>query len=125
MDTKKCSHCKEVKPLAEYYRKNQSQCKKCHYFFTNERRKKVTASRKEFLLQYKGYKCQHCHNKFPEICYDFHHIDPKEKEFQFNQLNSYSMQKLIKEVDKCILLCSNCHRIEHQRLRYLKKKESL
>ena len=52
-----------------------------------------------------------------EVCFGLHHVNPDEKEFQFNNLYDVSIEKLKREIEKCILLCSNCHRIEHQRLR--------
>ena len=47
-------------------------------------------------------------------CLDFHHIDPTEKEYAISKLISSRMfTKAYKEVKKCIVLCSNCHRKLH------------
>lgn len=61
------------------------------------------------LIEYKGGKCARCgYNKSIPHCYDFHHQNPKEKEFGIGG-KSFSYEKLKKEVDKCILLCKICH----------------
>ncbi len=60
-------------------------------------------------------KCQKCgYNKCPEAL-DFHHIDPEEKEERIAKMisNNYSLDKVKKEVKKCIVLCANCHREFH------------
>ena len=120
MDTgneKTCSTCKVEKTLADFYRKNHSQCKKCHYEDTHARRLVKHHERKDYFLKLLGVCCAHCKGVFPKECYDFHHVDPTKKEFHFNTMYSHSMDKLEKEVSKCVLLCSNCHRIEHARIR--------
>jgi predicted HNH restriction endonuclease len=54
--------------------------------------------------------------------YDFHHKDPNEKDFGISSPSGYgkSMTEVKLEVDKCLLLCRNCHAIEHDRLYKLK-----
>lgn len=66
------------------------------------------------LVEYKGGKCEKCgYDKFLQAL-EFHHLDPKEKDFTISG-KSWSFEKLKTEVDKCILLCSNCHiEIHHQ-----------
>jgi hypothetical protein len=46
---------------------------------------------------------------------DFHHINPDEKEFEIDirKFSNTNLEDLQKEIDKCILLCANCHREEH------------
>lgn len=49
-------------------------------------------------------------------CLDFHHIDSSTKEFSIAQRigwASYSKEKFLEEIDKCQILCSNCHRKIH------------
>jgi hypothetical protein len=43
---------------------------------------------------------------------EFHHLDPNEKDFSIGG-KSWSLERLKKEVDKCILICANCHRELH------------
>jgi predicted HNH restriction endonuclease len=47
--------------------------------------------------------------------YDFHHVDPSKKEFGFATLlkKGWSWDIMLVELGKCIMLCANCHRIEH------------
>ena len=50
--------------------------------------------------------------------FDFHHIDPDEKDIKVaDWMGRIKWATLKKELDKCILLCSNCHRIHHAELR--------
>lgn len=71
---------------------------------------------KQKALEYFGCKCARCGIVSEHICiYDFHHKDPNEKEFRLNNSLDYSWEKLIIELNKCELLCANCHRIEHNK----------
>lgn len=71
---------------------------------------------KKRLIEYKGGRCEKCgYDKKMSNVYDFHHIDPNEKEFGIAEGGTIrSLAKMKKEVDKCMLLCSNCHREIHQ-----------
>ena len=88
-------------------------CKACKSKDDVERRKK----RKNRAIEYKGGKCNICeYNKSPSAL-EFHHIDPSLKDNKFSILISMSWDKQKEELDKCILLCANCHREVHDRLR--------
>lgn len=90
---------------------------------------------KEKLLDMKGTKkCLKCgySNSNNLSSLDFHHIDPKEKEFKLSdKYYHYSgesftlpIEKIILEMDKCMVLCKNCHVLEHsncQRFEELKE----
>lgn len=68
--------------------------------------------RKKDLVEYKGGRCCRCGY---DKCIDaltFHHVNPLEKEFNIGG-STYGFERLKKEVDKCILLCMNCHAEEH------------
>lgn len=69
---------------------------------------------KSKLVAYKGGKCQVCgYNKCNDAL-EFHHIDPSTKSFTISSSNIYkNMNKLKEEVDKCMLVCSNCHKEIH------------
>ena len=68
--------------------------------------------KKILLVEYKGGKCEKCgYNKCVEAL-EFHHKDPNEKDFSISS-HSYSFDRMKKEVDKCMLVCSNCHREIH------------
>ncbi|MEB3228839.1 MAG: hypothetical protein VKJ27_10700 [Synechocystis sp.] len=71
----------------------------------------------EFCL-YKGGCCSECGFEATEdtiAAFDFHHIDPSEKEYTPSDMLMLRKDKVFKELDKCLLLCSNCHRILHHR----------
>ena len=72
-----------------------------------KRRKKI----KELVIIYKGGKCQICnYNKYIGAL-DFHHINPLMKKFGIGAKGyTRSLQATKEEVDKCILVCANCHR---------------
>ena len=71
---------------------------------------------KIILVEYKGGKCEKCgYNKCIDAL-DFHHLDPKEKDFNVGG-KSFNLERLKKEVDKCVLVCANCHREIHAKLK--------
>lgn len=78
-------------------------------FAVKQTRRKI----KRLLIEYKGGKCERCgYNKNCPAAYDFHHKDPTAKEFAISKSNlSLARQKV--EIDKCLLLCANCHREIH------------
>lgn len=88
-------------------------CKKCIVDAVIKKRHK----NKQELVEYKGGKCEICGYDKCIDALEFHHLDPKEKEFGISNGNIKSLEKLKKEADKCILLCSNCHRELHAKLR--------
>lgn len=121
---KYCGGCGKDRPTSEFYRNTrqkdglQTQCKVCI------KKKKPRApvrnahrqDRKAKLVQRAGGLCHDCHAVFPDCVFDFHHLDPKTKRFAVSgsQLER-RWSELVKEADKCILLCANCHRIRHSR----------
>jgi len=72
--------------------------------------------KKLYLANLLGSKCIHCNieSNYENIAiFDFHHI--KEKSFNLAPFTR-SLKSLIEESKKCILLCANCHRLEHRRI---------
>ena len=70
------------------------------------------------LVEYKGGKCQCCgYNNCIEAL-EFHHLNPAEKDFTISG-TSKSFESLKKEADKCILVCSNCHKEIHAGVRVI------
>jgi len=64
---------------------------------------------KEKIVKYKGSRCVVCgYSKCPQVL-NLHHLDPSKKNFQISGCHCYSWEKIHKELDKCILVCSNCH----------------
>ena len=72
-----------------------------------KRRRKI----KLLAIEYKGGKCQICsYNKYPGGL-DLHHIDRKSKSFGIGDKGyTRSWEKVRTELDKCVLVCANCHR---------------
>jgi hypothetical protein len=68
--------------------------------------------KKAILVDYKGGKCEDCGYDECIEALHFHHLNPKEKEFNVCG-KSVSIEKLKKEADKCVLLCANCHIKRH------------
>jgi len=64
------------------------------------------------LLEYKGGQCVMCGYNKCSRSLEFHHLDPNEKDFTISG-KSWSFERLKCEVDKCILVCSNCHNEIH------------
>lgn len=60
------------------------------------------------LVEYKGGKCVICGYDKCIQSLEFHHIDPKEKDFTISG-KTKAFDKMKKEIDKCMLVCSNCH----------------
>ena len=68
------------------------------------------------LVEYKGGCCQVCEYNKSIGALEFHHVDPNEKDFTISA-KSYAFERLKKEVDKCVLLCSNCHIEVHEEIK--------
>jgi hypothetical protein len=69
--------------------------------------------RKMKLVESFGDKCADCGKSFPVCCYDFHHIDPSNKAFEIAPRLDSKWETILEEAQKCVMLCSNCHRIRH------------
>ena len=70
---------------------------------------------KEECIQYLGGKCFHCDYDKCKDALVFHHINPEEKEFGIGDAikRNFSFIKIKSELDKCQLLCRNCHSEKH------------
>lgn len=69
---------------------------------------------KKKAIEYKGGQCKICgYNKYHGALH-FHHLDPKLKDFSLSKTGqTYVWEDVQKELDKCILLCANCHAEVH------------
>ena len=76
----------------------------------SRRRKKL----REMAREYKGGKCIKCGYNKCQRALSFHHINPKEKDFDLSSRGlTRSWERIKKEIDKCVLLCANCHMEVH------------
>lgn len=75
--------------------------------------------RKVKLMQFLGGKCNRCGYNKNYAALQFHHINPKEKEFNIDirKCSNYNWDRLLDEAKKCELLCANCH-FEHHNPNY-------
>lgn len=85
--------------------------KKCNSCLVNLRRFEY----KKKCLAYKGGKCEHCGYEKCSRALSFHHTDPTKKDFELGGSHARSWISVSKELDKCQLLCANCHFEVHER----------
>ena len=71
---------------------------------------------KEKAIEYKGGCCTECGYKKHPAALQFHHL--RDKKDSWGQLRKKSWDKIIEELDKCVLMCANCHSIEHSKSKY-------
>ena len=72
-----------------------------------KRRRKI----KTMAIAYKGGKCQVCGYSKYQGALDLHHLNPKEKSFSIGDKGyTRSWERVQAELDKCVLVCANCHR---------------
>ena len=84
------------------------------------RRKKI----REMAINYKGGRCVVCgYDKCKQV-FEFHHIKG-EKEFGISTKGyTRSWKRIRAELDKCVLVCANCHREIHYGITQLSKETS-
>ncbi len=91
----------------DHYRKNKEA-----YLANNRkhRQKRIAA----FAALKASLSCNDCGEADP-ACLDFHHVDPSKKEGMISVLfvQGYALGRVKKELEKCVVLCANCHRKVH------------
>lgn len=76
----------------------------------SEYRKNKRKQNQRFIQDHKESKpCMDCGVKYPYYVMDFDHID--NKDYNVSQMLTLSSNTILKEIEKCNLVCSNCHRI--------------
>jgi len=115
---------------SKYGRRNI--CKTCTYqrkaevYNPTEERKQLTTRRKRLnrinnkvkAIIHKGSKCSSCVISFDGInqaIFDFHHINPEDKTERFRGLMDKRWEIIKQEISMCVLVCSNCHRLIHNK----------
>lgn len=84
---------------------------KCKNKYHVVKRRKIL---KEKSLAYKGGKCEKCGYNKCDSALEFHHLDHNKKDFGISQDgNTRPWNQIKEELDKCVLLCANCHRETH------------
>jgi 5-methylcytosine-specific restriction endonuclease McrA len=121
---KVCTKCNIEKPIGLFYRVKKktsyiphSYCIECSKKGFKERDNKKRMRIKTDAIGYKGGCCQICKYSKCISALEFHHIDPSTKKFSISQLvmkdKSVTLEEIKSELDKCALLCANCHREVH------------
>lgn len=116
----KCAKCNIDKNIDQFYTvksgprkgKVQSYCKPCNHSNTLERQRAF----KSQCVEYKGGKCIRCGYDKCQAVLEFHHRNPKLKDFTIGRIKHTSFEKnksIKEELDKCDLLCKNCHYEAH------------
>ena len=129
MEKKVCSKCKKEKPIEEFALNKSKKdghscvCKACfkiyrdnHYREHKDYYKKKAAEYtknkvREFYKYKEGLKCEICGETRWWVL-DFHHVNPAEKDREIYKMVD-APNKIKTEIDKCIVLCANCHRDLH------------
>lgn len=103
-----------LKTILEKKRKILTNEEKITYNYSHV--KSFRKKNKERSVEYKGGKCVKCGYDKCIRALEFHHLNPLEKDFGPSQNMNMSWNKIKIELDKCILVCSNCHREIHEDL---------
>lgn len=134
MKYKVCCKCKVKKKVSEFNSSNfskdgiQASCRPCanqaskasyhkhkkRYFLrAKEREKEID----KLFTSLKNRPCADCGGSFPPFVMDFDHLDQKKKTYNLAYMRRHRMAfaKILKEVGKCDLVCSNCHRIRTEK----------
>jgi hypothetical protein len=126
---KKCYTCRELCQASDFSIRRDNKdgrnnhCKKCrneknretykrhgkkHYKSSYAKSKRRMAK----LVEMSGGKCNHCRRVYPSCVYDFHHIKKKSFNLKMSKM-SKAWDKIVAEWEKTVMICSNCHRVEH------------
>jgi hypothetical protein len=106
-------------------------CDICERVFLYDRKKRTTKStcytclinrhrftKKWWCVQTRGGQCQLCAYRKALRSLDFHHVDDAGKEFGFGGNHNAPWEAVLKELQKCVLVCKNCHGEIHEALDY-------
>lgn len=108
----KCRTC-NVEGKEFFYSSARYQCKTCW----NKRTAQHGRDKVAQLKADAGGKCTKCGYDKCVDALEFHHLDPSIKEFHLGEARGLSIDKLQKELDKCILVCRNCHTEIHYQMK--------
>lgn len=126
-----CCTCRVDKDDDQFWRRKgrlQPNCIPCQSDINKQRyaanpKRQIAAVKRNNDRRYEAYvawkatlKCSCCPESYGP-CLDFHHLDPSQKDFEISSKNwSFSEQRLIDELRKCAVVCSNCHTKVHNGL---------
>lgn len=129
-----CYKCKKELPLVSFKKHSkrkdglQADCISCqqiyrkqHYLNNKDKYKSKAKLHRQVLHKLNKEKlkelkntlsCSKCTENHP-ACLDFHHLDSSKKEYSVSQMMALPWETIEKEIAKCIVFCSNCHRKHH------------
>lgn len=118
METKICTKCGKELSIDEFNWRDKkkgtrrSECKYCHTAYMKERYREKKTEVQDIKI---GLKCAKCGYDKCGASLEFHHINPEEKDERIARMisNNYSLETVKKEIEKCVVLCSNCHHEFH------------
>lgn len=117
MQTKRCNICKETKPIGEFHsnghttagvKKLKPGCKLCELVARKNRTWQI-------ITKYLEPKCSICGYDKSVAALELHHLDPSQKEFGIKRVDYRNEEKIVLELKKCIMVCSNCHKEIHEK----------
>ena len=130
-----CNLCNDKLPEEDFNfkikKKNirQSYCRSCHKAYLKKHYKENTeyykekakvhnkryqAKARKAIYEFKlSNPCEHCGIEDPRVL-EFNHTDPSTKKYNVAEMvkSGHSVNSILDEIAKCVVLCANCHRIE-------------
>lgn len=106
------THKEQAAAKAKRWRENNKE-----YIKTKQREDK--RARKLKAIEYLGGICNLCKQAYHPAVFEFHHKDPSTKDRDPSKMLQLSWERLTQELDKCLLLCANCHRLTHHEENYI------
>ena len=109
LKTKSGRSCRYCESPIDRASRNARACTKCR----NQKYIRRWERLKEQAIADKGGRCEICGYDRYRGALDFHHVDPTQKGAEWTTVKKWSKDRRNKELAKCVLLCSNCHREVH------------
>lgn len=122
--TKRCSHCRRVKPVTDFNphvrRGYQSRCRQCHAAYNRAHYRKNRAAylssasesnqrRTEWYRSLKDGECADCGKKYHHAVMQWDHLEDKTNGVSALFVQGRSKDVILAEIKKCDLVCANCH----------------
>lgn len=129
--SKCCTQCSLEKPLDEFAKKTKgylgrsSDCKECHrkvnrarYTKDDKERNRIVADKKRKIEIAKTYITElkarsQCKCGYRGVALQFHHLGDKDIDVSKAAYNGWTLESIKREINKCVILCANCHIEEH------------
>jgi hypothetical protein len=110
---KRCSQCRVEKPLEEFGSGGRRYyCKPCDRAKSRANSNRRYAIARAELQALRERPCTDCGGRFPHYVMDFDHPDRSVKTGDISQMAASGLSpRVLAEIEKCDLVCANCHRI--------------